>query len=243
MSIQLDDAATRSRLALWVCVAGVAGIAVISTVLLWQSDDADRPEMARLVFASVLPLLGTWIGTILAFYFAKENLQAASTTTLETLKAAGTFTDETKASDVMTQLAKISPVRHVLDRAAAEALVLRELYVAMRASQNARVPVLTNDGVALLVVHEPDVDKYAQLQGKPASDLADSDTLHELRATPELARAVDTFVAVGEAASVGDARTAMRGEPGCKDVFVTSNGSRSGKVIGWITNSDLARSA
>jgi CBS domain-containing protein len=241
MATSVDDASTRSKLALYVCGAGVLGITAISIVLLAASDDKHRPEMARLVFASVLPLLGTWIGTILAFYFARENLQAASSTTLETLKLAGTFPEGAKVGDVMTPLGKIDPIRRVPDKAAAEALKLRDLYNAMQGSKNSRVPVLTEGAVALAVAHEPDVDKYAQLAGKKATDLGDDDTLGKLLENSTLRPAVETLVAVSETATVSDARAAMDRKPDCKDVFVTSNGELSGKVTGWLTNSDLAR--
>jgi hypothetical protein len=35
------------------------------------------------LFAIVLPLLGTWVGTILAFYFGQKNYEAATQGTIE----------------------------------------------------------------------------------------------------------------------------------------------------------------
>ncbi|MBE0010966.1 MULTISPECIES: hypothetical protein [unclassified Arthrobacter] len=244
MATTYDDVETRSKIALWVCLAGVTGIAAISIVLLTLSTNADRPKMARLVFASVLPLLGTWIGTIFALYFAKDNLQAANNATLKTLELSGTFTPQTKIKDVMTPLRRIDPLRHVTDKASADAFTLVSLYEAMQGSKNSRIPILTQNDVVVMVIHEPDIDKYAQIKGTPAKDLKVTDTLGSLRnENAELKRAVETFVAVAGAASVGEARDEMNKELGCKDVFVTDNGKVSGKVIGWLTNSDLARIA
>ncbi|MCR2824947.1 hypothetical protein [Microbacterium sp. zg.Y909] len=241
MAKAVEDVATRSKLALYICVVGVVGITAVSIVLLVCSDNESRPEMARLIFAAVLPLFGTWIGTVLAFYFAKENLQAASDTTLKTLEMSGTFTQETKVKDVMTPLALISPLRRVPDKAAAGSVALRGLYQAMKDSKNSRVPIITNGDIVLMVVHEPDIDKFAQLEGVKSAELADSETIATLRGNEDLKRAVDTFSAVGEGATLGEAREAMNRVPGSKDVFVTSNGKSSGKILGWLTNSDLAR--
>src|SRR5215216_4596784 len=75
------DASTRKTLALALVGASVAGIALISVIAIALAGDS-RAETSRLVFSSVLPLLGTWVGTVLAFYFARENLAAATESTL-----------------------------------------------------------------------------------------------------------------------------------------------------------------
>src|SRR5215208_3802284 len=74
------DAWTRTLIALVVVGAALVSIVVISGVAIALADDAS--ETSRLVFTSVLPLLGTWVGTVLAFYFARENLEAATDSTL-----------------------------------------------------------------------------------------------------------------------------------------------------------------
>jgi hypothetical protein len=56
---------------------------------IWPAAQAERPALAdegnrdgitRLVFVSVLPLFGTWVGTVLAFYFISRNLETATAT-------------------------------------------------------------------------------------------------------------------------------------------------------------------
>src|SRR4051812_10658430 len=75
------DAGTRKRLAFWIVGASVAGVVLMSAIAILAAGK-ERPETSRLVFSSVLPLLGTWVGTVLAFYFARENLEAATESTL-----------------------------------------------------------------------------------------------------------------------------------------------------------------
>src|SRR5205807_7605252 len=60
----------------------VIGIAVASGLAIVFATATSRAETTRLVFTAVLPLLGTWVGTVLAFYFARENLQDATESTL-----------------------------------------------------------------------------------------------------------------------------------------------------------------
>jgi CBS domain-containing protein len=178
----------------------------------------------------------------LAYYFSKDNLQAASQTTLDAVAAAGGTTTQKPVNDVMIPLNRIRPREDAANDSAAKALLLRGLYEKMQSSGMSRVPVFA-DEVVLYVIHEPDIDRYAQAKGVTCSDLADTDTLGELIKDAVGAKAVSTFAAVSSSATVADARAALSKEAEAKDLFVTEDGTKTGKVLGWLTNSDLARSA
>src|SRR4051795_5991752 len=75
------DSATRKWLAAGIIGASIFAILVISGLAIGLAGSS-RAETSRLVFSAVLPLLGTWVGTVLAFYFARDNLQAATESTL-----------------------------------------------------------------------------------------------------------------------------------------------------------------
>src|SRR5262245_9265333 len=80
-SAQVDrDVATRGRLALWVAFGGMAAVALLATVALARDNNK-----AIDILTMVLPMIGTWVGTVLAFYFAKDNLLAATQSTKELL--------------------------------------------------------------------------------------------------------------------------------------------------------------
>src|SRR5215471_8029519 len=83
---QASDASTRKWLALGIVGISVFGIVALSAVAIALSGSA-RADTSRLVFSSVLPLLGTWVGTVLAFYFARENLQAATDSAIRTTES------------------------------------------------------------------------------------------------------------------------------------------------------------
>ena len=92
------DSSTRKWLAMGLVALSVLGIVVVSGVAILSAEDSARGDMSQLVFSSVLPLLGTWVGTVLAFYFARDNLQAATESTLALTGRAETGTPVT---DVM----------------------------------------------------------------------------------------------------------------------------------------------
>src|SRR5262245_15470064 len=61
-----------------VCVS-VIGVLVLACVVIFIDKKPDTQlDTAKFVFGSVLPLLASWVGTILAYYFSKENFAAAT---------------------------------------------------------------------------------------------------------------------------------------------------------------------
>jgi hypothetical protein len=73
-------------LAYWVVILAFIGIFVLGYVVLSWDHTADT---TKYVFAAVLPLLGTWVGTVLAHYFQKENLAAATQSISDLAKTVG----------------------------------------------------------------------------------------------------------------------------------------------------------
>ena len=80
----------RARLGMYVVIGSSLGVIILGIVVMvaaWHGGkDSPVKETAQLLFTSMLPLLGTWVGTVLAFYFTKDSLEAASRTTLETVR-------------------------------------------------------------------------------------------------------------------------------------------------------------
>lgn len=226
-------------------VAGIVLIAGFASVILFSITtivvSADRSAASQLVMSSVLPLLGTWIGTVLAFYFARENLEAASATTLDALRQVGRVSDETSVSSVMIRADQINPRRDVPDAAAAESLRLSSLYSSMQQTKRGRVPIFGPTGEVVLVIHDQDIDKYCQLAGRTADSLADTDLVSSLSANDELVKAVRLFIGISRETTIGRLRTRLKETPGCADVFVTETGELKDPVQGWITDSDLSR--
>jgi hypothetical protein len=74
----------RDRIALGVLVVSALTLAVLAVVVVLQDS-----TNAMLVFNVLLPVVASWVGTVLAFYFGRENFEAASKQIRETLIAAG----------------------------------------------------------------------------------------------------------------------------------------------------------
>jgi hypothetical protein len=220
-----------------VSALALAGVSVVAIV--WATD-ASRAEMTRLVFAAVVPLIGTWVGTVLAYNFSRENFETASQATKETYAAASGLSTETPVEHVMLPVSRIVTPPPVDDDAACRTLPLKDLHKLMTDQNVTRLPIFTTDGVVLYVIHDADINGYALRHTLATPDFGGK-TVGDLLADPAAAAPATSFETVAPSATIGEARTALQGRPECKDVFVTEGGGRTDKVLGWITNSLLAR--
>jgi hypothetical protein len=229
-----SDAATRNWLAVGIVGASIAGIVLTSMVAIALAGN-DRAATSRLVFSSVLPLLGTWVGTVLAFYFARENLQAA-----------------TESARVLSGLDTATPVTQVMIKEAtfvaydlgtgqsADAVPLAVLRDKMRnmVPPSRRLPIRDASGVVLYVIHDSTLTAYAESVGQTTQSL--DKTLGDLLAQPSFKELVSAIGFVSEKATVADARDVMGSIKNCNDVFVTPTGQSDERTTGWLTNTLLA---
>jgi hypothetical protein len=198
---------------------------------------------AQTILSMVLPVIGTWVGTVLAYYFSKENMEAA-TRSVATIARQLTPEERLRSKpvqDVMIPLAKMFFVR-----GPANELNLVEAVKELDASRKGdRLPVLNKEDWPLYVVHRSTVDRFLvnRASANPPAAL-NTLTLADMLANPDLKSALEkSFAVVRASATLADAKTAMDALTFPQDVFVTSNGSEKEAVIGWITNAIIEENA
>jgi hypothetical protein len=232
------EVSTRHRLAVSIVSISVVGILLASGVAIYFATDADRTETTRLVFTSVLPLLGTWVGTVLAFYFARENLQAATDSTIRLARRAE---PQTPVTQVMIPTANIDSY-NVAAGDDPEAIRLSDLYARMQSKGRHRIPILSPSSSVLYVVHDSTIAGFADTVNKdPAAPAQFIETMGDLLRNDTFKKMVTAIGFVGANAVLADVRVAMRSVEGCNDVFVTTGGKAGDPVMGWVTNTDLAK--
>ena len=55
-------------------------LTVLSIRVINSPDTTEKFKDIKDLFGMLLPLIGTWVGTVLAYYFSKDNFEAASKT-------------------------------------------------------------------------------------------------------------------------------------------------------------------
>jgi hypothetical protein len=217
-------------------------VAAVSGLAIGFASPAERPETTRLVLTAVLPLLGTWVGAVLAYYFARENMRTATESTLRLAAQATKGAEGTPVWQVMIPMAQI----HAYDLGADEDagnVTLRELHRRMRSDKRQRIPILTASGAVRYVVHESTIAGFAaSLSKDPGDEQQFTETMADLLQDDMSRKAIGALGFVGPDADVNDARVAMRSVELCNDVFVTTGGKKDDPVVGWLTNTDLAGS-
>jgi hypothetical protein len=231
---QTPEIWTRKWLALAIVGASIVGIVAISAIAIALAGGS-RADTSRLVFSSVLPLLGTWVGTVLAFYFARENFQAA---TESTLRLAGL---ETETPVVRVMIREADFVAYDLgagDRVEDVPLAAVRQRMQQLVPPYRRIPIRNASGAVLYVIHDSTLTAYVDSVGQTTANL--SKTLGDMLNVAEYKQLIEAVGFVAEKATVADARAVMVSTKNCNDVFVTASGKRDERAIGWLTNTLLA---
>lgn len=231
-------------------VTGVLGFTAIMVALFTKTDvpPGIRFSYVKDILAIILPLVGTWVGTVLAFYFSKENFVAAAKQTSDLVKQ---LTTEQKlqsifVADVMIKMDDASTIKLTLPNAEeAKNIKLRSNIiddVLDKHSKN-RLPVVDQNGKVLYLLHRSFIDRFvsdkAALENSAVRDL----TLRDLLEEEKYKNAFLSFATVGKTAKLLSAKEAMDGNPNCSDIFVTEDGLRSARAVGWITNAIVVENA
>ncbi|SHF57456.1 hypothetical protein SAMN05444008_109189 [Cnuella takakiae] len=240
-------------------VLGTLGIALVLVVLFRKGDTAAETDqmvdnglkVLQFVFASILPLLGTWLGTILAFYFSKENFTAANESVRSLVDKI--TSDKKLASiavkDAMIPLTRIEAytVRYDSPDLAATILVKDMLQFLQHINRN-RLVLLTSKDQARMVIHKSIITEFAAMNAAnfETCTLKDMQEQGSERIRKILANSI-AFVSLSatlqEAKKRMDERNAGGKEEICQDVFVTASGGSDEPVLGWITEVEIAKNS
>lgn len=238
---------SRLQIAIGVLVLAGLGIAVFGGVFVVR----DAEDGAEKAFNALLPVLATWVGTVLAFYFSKDNFEAANRNVRDLVKL--TLDERLGKLGVSEEMMPIEKAKSVsIPEGGTERDILVSELRQMFDDRITRIPILSSDGRCLYVVHSSMVFKYmadhlgrapegAEGAGEGAG-LADA-TLADFLADPGIKKRVTSIAWVATSATLAEAKKAMESVAGCQDVFVTQNGKHSEPVVGWLTNTRISRLA
>lgn len=188
-------------------------------------------KTSEIVFTAIVGLVGTWMGTILAFYYTKDNFDAAAKNTQALVDRMTTSEDKlrsTKANEVMLKRNEFTSF--VFD----ETIKLTDL-LTKYFGKNERLPILAKSDTPVYIPHKSTVNAYrADATNKDA-------TLKDMLAVREYLEKVKALVTVRSDDDLGFVKRLMEQksvglEAKCSDAFVTVDGTPNSAVIGWITN-------
>jgi hypothetical protein len=203
-------------------------------------------ETAKYIFAAVVPVVAAWVGTVMAFYFGKENYRAAAESVSQIAKqlTSQEKLGQTRAQEIGKAIDDVAPLRlGPSDTIATITLDKLEAKMKAKAPPFERLPILSANGAPLMVVHRSVLNDFLlnKKMADPGKNGADYNLSDLVKDYPWLTE--NSFATVPAGASAADAKAAMERVKGCADVFVTTDGTAASAVIRWITNVDLLQAA
>jgi len=242
--VSAADQETRNRIAFWITLGGLVAVTILGIVVIFLAHGArNKSDAAQLVFGSLLPLLGTWVGTVLAFYFAKANFESAAKNTKDLLG----ITERLRSTPVESAMLKMTEPtvtkKILVPPENSQSLKIAELVKLMRDNRRNRLPVLNSDSSPLFVIHLSVLTDYistkalgATGESRPVSELTISDLQTD---DAQLYQKILAWACVRQDTTLAEAKRAMEDLPGCADVFVTTAGRKLDPVVGWLTNVEI----
>ncbi|MEI7869230.1 MAG: hypothetical protein WCI11_15180 [Candidatus Methylumidiphilus sp.] len=262
----------------WALIAiGILGAFIILGPLLnvWlASNDAAREKANASLFTTsqymlgtLLPVIATWVGTVLAFYFGKDNYESAAKsasalvqqlTSREKLQRRFAKGAMMKLSEITYyQLAKGEDVKTLKLQTLIESGFGKD-----KNKPRNRLPIISKEGLPLHVLHRSTLDGYVTAQlieslpaGAGDGQTEETDLTKTAVAFSELTldmlvssalykdSMAKSFLTLKETQTLADAKDLLDGNKACLDVLVTENGTDQSKVIGWITNAMILTEA
>ncbi len=259
---EAQRASFRDRVAGYVLNGSIWGLIILASFIVLvpaMSGDRVAGSDSLQVFNSLLPVFGTWVGTLLAYYFAKENFEAASKTVRD---MAGAVSGVEALQSIAVESVMLGGPEHpfvTLGRADLgkkdEEIPLKAITELLDRKKIDRLPLFAGNaasGPIRGVIHLSTIEKLVRKKAEDSPPV-NFDKLHlsDLIAEPVLGALfgksfaiVKTGSTLADAKARMDQRSAELGDAGnCYDIFVTADGQATSPVRGWITNDIINRHA
>ena len=214
---------------------GVVAVLGITAIIAVAASSKESSAAVKDILSLLLPVISVWVGTILAFYYGKENYETAAKSTADLVKQ---LTPEEKlksipAKSVMIPIEKASKL--ILDKPE-DQMKLSDIIKRLDTEKKKRLPIMDTNGCIKFIAHRSTVDQFIvqkafagkQLTELTLKDLIDDKDYHNILTAG--------FGTINPSASLADAKILIDKIDLCLDVFITEDGTAQTKVIGWITN-------
>jgi hypothetical protein len=245
------EARSRRWLTFVVVLISVCGVVALGvTAIAVRSTGTNDPfEKIKYVSATILPLLASWVGTILAFYFSKESLMAATQSVTDLSKTL-TGLDKLKSISVREKMRPLGAITFdQVAKGGESKLKLSDLL--KRYSGMERIIILDEGKAVRFLIYRSMIERYLSriltdpnLLPQGGLQAADLTLQHLLESDADTRTLFETsFGFVKEDATLADAKQVMDKIPKCQDVFVTATGARNVPLIEWVTNNTILENA
>jgi len=226
----------KDALALGITGCSVLGVGFLSYIAITNNSST---SIGKDVLSAVLPLLGSWVGTILAYYFSRDNFEAANQSLSNMVDKVNKT--ELKSVPVTERMIKVDEIFHKQESEINQKLV--DILEKFDDSKEiwSRLPIFSDEKQIKGLIHRATIEKFIMKNYKntDSSQKIEDLTIMDLLNDPQLK---DKYDVLSESSTLADAKQKME-QLTCKDVFITKSGKPEEPVIGWITNAIIMKNA
>jgi hypothetical protein len=233
----------RDKIALWMLAGSLAIIFGTSIALIYNTKDFEKAER---IFMTLLPVLATWVGTILAFYFSRENFESASKEMRGMFDKLSPMDKKLASILVKAQMLSMNEIEFFKMPAGGESKTTIKDLVS-KLNDYSRLPVVGHNSHPKYIIHRSTLFEYIadEMMSGKTKEIIYKLTLEEvLNTNSDIKKTFSsTFVTIRPEANLLEANNKMKAKHGSQDIFVTNNGTKDEPMIGWITNVILLKNA
>jgi hypothetical protein len=226
----------------------IAGLAVVTT--LWITGNAmicKNEGGMDIVTKSILPLVATWMGAIIAYYFAKDNFNAAADR-YDSMINKLSPEDKMRSKSIEKEMIPIKDMKTFQFREMKDKSILKDIQSASVMEGLHRF-IFLEEKRCCYIVHRSIFDRFISkklIQFENLNDGKNSDvralTLGNLM--EEKDEAIFNFVHrsivyLPLTGNLLDAKKALENNKFSQDVIITKNGRSDEEVLGWIPDTIL----
>ena len=230
-----------TKFVMWGTITLLAvGIGFAITALYFPVEKSKESfAILQYIMGVILPLWGTWIGTSLAYYYSKDNFEAAN-------------------RSVQQIVDKLTPEKKLQSLKSADVMIAQDklIYQTMSPGDDLSKFKIQQDGIDFLaknkikrviilegkkaryVIHRDLISFYIANMALASTDIKDK-TFKDMynSGNAEIKTTMDGSVGfVAAASTLLDVKTFMGDHKSCQDVFITQNGGKDEDILGWVTN-------
>ena len=223
----------------------ILGSMIFLVILSLAAAFANTATNIEKVFTMLVPVIATWVGTVLAFYFGGKNFDSAAKT-MQQMVTTITQTDKLRkysAQEVMTPFGQMT-VYTLKSGTTLGSVNLKSEILPKLQGRITRIPIVDDKNAILYMIHRSIIDRFLgdiALSGQVADP--SQANLEQFISHDSVIALVgpSTLAFVNINANLAEAKSAMDAVPGCQDVFVTQTGQKSEPILGWLSNTKIAK--
>jgi hypothetical protein len=198
-----------------------------------------NPKEAITIFNIILPVIASWVGTVLAYYFGRENFVAANEQVRELVQR---LSPEQLASSSVTSLMRsFADTRNlqIPEGKTDKDIKLSDLLDKFDGKLVTRLVIVNANNTPKYMIHESKINKYLAGDGKKEDSL---DTFIDSQKKDGVEFGIDKgFVIVSEETTIAQAKRKMEDISTCQDIFISKKGTANEPLTGWISNMRLGK--